>query len=426
MCVKHKHSEILKIATQTIAFILLSLFVFASCALPDGGYNDSSDDPGGESSEKGSLLIDVRFPTSGIETTIEGGIDMSPANYGVSGVGPGGAAFIVSQDHNPIEQTGLPFGEWTVAVDLQNSSGVFIARGESTVTIDTRTTTPVEIVVSALDGYGSLDLTVNWPPEDTENPSILSRLILSTGTSTELLFDMVAPGQATYSSSTIPSGYHTLEVQLWDRGYLLTGAIEVVRIVNEQTTSGVFNFAQVNQPEGRIAVYLTPELNDPIDVTILDQPTEVYWGEEVTVRASVPSDVGNVVYVWYLNGVPQATGSTFTITNDTDIGLYRLDVTAFTADGRRAGSTSHMFSVLQGAQVSLTWDENSETDIAGYRLYYGSVSGQYDYVVDVGNQTNYTLNGLRAGQTYYIAATAYNTSGYESDYSNEVNTVPSL
>ncbi len=78
------------------------------------------------------------------------------------------------------------------------------------------------------------------------------------------------------------------------------------------------------------------------------------------------------------------------------------------------------------AQVTLTWDPNSETDLAGYEIYYGTSSGNYLGKIDVGNVTTYTVNGLNLGVTYYLAATAYNTQGLESGYSNEVvYTVPS-
>ncbi|MEW6187274.1 MAG: fibronectin type III domain-containing protein [Thermodesulfobacteriota bacterium] len=80
------------------------------------------------------------------------------------------------------------------------------------------------------------------------------------------------------------------------------------------------------------------------------------------------------------------------------------------------------FSVqhAQGAEVSLAWEPNSEPDLAGYNVYYGTSSGTYQWVVDVGNVTTYTLTNLSFNDTYYIAATAYNTQGLESGYSNEV------
>ncbi len=78
------------------------------------------------------------------------------------------------------------------------------------------------------------------------------------------------------------------------------------------------------------------------------------------------------------------------------------------------------------AQVTLTWDPNSESDLAGYKIYSGTQSGNYQNKIDVGNVTTYILNGLTSGPTYYIAATAYNAQGLESGFSNEViYTVPS-
>ena len=75
------------------------------------------------------------------------------------------------------------------------------------------------------------------------------------------------------------------------------------------------------------------------------------------------------------------------------------------------------------AQITLAWDPNTEADLAGYKVYYGIASGTYGSPISVGNVTTYTLAGLTAGQTYYIALKAYNTSNMESDYSNEVSGV---
>jgi hypothetical protein len=73
------------------------------------------------------------------------------------------------------------------------------------------------------------------------------------------------------------------------------------------------------------------------------------------------------------------------------------------------------------AQVTLAWDPNTESDIAGYKLYYGNASESYSQVIDVANTTLYTVNNLTNGNTYYFAVTAYDTSGYESEHSNEVS-----
>jgi hypothetical protein len=72
--------------------------------------------------------------------------------------------------------------------------------------------------------------------------------------------------------------------------------------------------------------------------------------------------------------------------------------------------------------VNLAWDPNTEPTLAGYKLYYGTAPRTYDTSIDVGNVTTYTITGLTPGVTYYFAATAYDTNGSESDFSNEVST----
>ena len=71
----------------------------------------------------------------------------------------------------------------------------------------------------------------------------------------------------------------------------------------------------------------------------------------------------------------------------------------------------------------LIWDTNSEANLAGYNLYYGTLSHNYSFVVDVGNVTDYNLNNLDLNEadTYYIALTSYDTSGNESDLSEEID-----
>jgi PKD repeat protein len=85
---------------------------------------------------------------------------------------------------------------------------------------------------------------------------------------------------------------------------------------------------------------------------------------------------------------------------------------------------------LHAAQVQLSWnapttnaDGTTLRDLAGYRLHYGLSSRNYTSSVNVGNTTSYTLSGLTSGQRYYVAVTAYDTSGNQSSYSNEVNFV---
>ena len=73
-----------------------------------------------------------------------------------------------------------------------------------------------------------------------------------------------------------------------------------------------------------------------------------------------------------------------------------------------------------GADVTLAWDANSESDLAGYIVHWGTASGAYSHSKDVGNTTRHTITGLQDGITYYFAATAYDIDDYKSDYSKEL------
>ncbi|MGA2264166.1 MAG: dockerin type I domain-containing protein [Acidobacteriota bacterium] len=76
---------------------------------------------------------------------------------------------------------------------------------------------------------------------------------------------------------------------------------------------------------------------------------------------------------------------------------------------------------LTAAEVALSWDPNVESDLAGYKVYYGKTPGVYGAPISLGTQTAYTVTGLAPGN-YYFAVTAYNTAGLESGFSNEVST----
>lgn len=76
---------------------------------------------------------------------------------------------------------------------------------------------------------------------------------------------------------------------------------------------------------------------------------------------------------------------------------------------------------VQSAQVTLAWDPSGDAAVTGYKLYWGVQGQQYALLADVGNSTSETIADLQPGTTYYFAATAYDVSGGESAYSNEVS-----
>ena len=73
-------------------------------------------------------------------------------------------------------------------------------------------------------------------------------------------------------------------------------------------------------------------------------------------------------------------------------------------------------------QVSLEWNPNRESDLAGYRVFSHEKGKSYDYTHPVWEgTTNYcTIYNIDETKNYYFVARAVNTSGLESGNSNEV------
>jgi len=92
------------------------------------------------------------------------------------------------------------------------------------------------------------------------------------------------------------------------------------------------------------------------------------------------------------------------------------------------------------ADVTLRWDKNTESDLAGYKLYYktdtsgspydGTGSDQGASPVDIPlnvltdpDNPEFTITELDAERIYFFSLTAYDNEDSESDYSEEVSTL---
>ncbi len=101
----------------------------------------------------------------------------------------------------------------------------------------------------------------------------------------------------------------------------------------------------------------------------------------------------------------------------------------FAVDGTNVYTTEVHFAAVEGtnyviaadSQVPLTlaWDSNTETNLAGYRLFVRGDEGSPD-AIDVGNVTLTSLWGVRNSISNRFALTAYDRAGRESPPSPEL------
>lgn len=77
-------------------------------------------------------------------------------------------------------------------------------------------------------------------------------------------------------------------------------------------------------------------------------------------------------------------------------------------------------------KACFSWSPNSETNLKGYNIHYGTTSRAYTEVSPQGLPTiidgrvHGCVTGFKVGVAYYFAATAYDEDNFESDYSNEI------
>lgn len=97
---------------------------------------------------------------------------------------------------------------------------------------------------------------------------------------------------------------------------------------------------------------------------------------------------------------------------------------------KNTGVIQKAFSILQifglrvtteGSSVFLAWDALPSSELAGYNVYYGTVSGRYIQRRSVDKGANsLTLRALPVGTTYYFAVRGYNSANEETTFSQEV------
>ena len=94
-----------------------------------------------------------------------------------------------------------------------------------------------------------------------------------------------------------------------------------------------------------------------------------------------------------------------------------MTLPAFSVDVVQASTNS---ITLSWQPPTVNEDGSTLSDLAGYKIYYGTESGNYSQAIQVNNPglASYVVENL-VPATYYIVATSFNRDGVESEFSNE-------
>jgi hypothetical protein len=119
------------------------------------------------------------------------------------------------------------------------------------------------------------------------------------------------------------------------------------------------------------------------------------------------------------NGTITANVNTATAT----LGPNSTTITVTSGGITRTVNVTLTLNAPSSSSVTLTWNANTESDLAGYKVYRATSSGAYGAPIAAipGSTTSYIVTGLQFSTTYFFVVTAYDIAGNESSYSNEVS-----
>jgi hypothetical protein len=120
---------------------------------------------------------------------------------------------------------------------------------------------------------------------------------------------------------------------------------------------------------------------------------------------------------WQIGNIALALGSNFiTITAEDTLGVISNKSIMVNRESGQTGSTT-----LSWVAPTTRTDGSPLTNLAGYKIFYGRMSGTYDHQININNPgiSTYVVENLVSGD-WYFALAAYDSQGIDSDRSNEV------
>ena len=127
-----------------------------------------------------------------------------------------------------------------------------------------------------------------------------------------------------------------------------------------------------------------------------------------------------------VNPLSASNNSTVTVSVNTATAVVGANSATITLTGGGMTRTVNVTLTLNPVSTSsatLTWDPNTDSDLASYRVYQTTTPGVYGTPIATvpAGATTYTRTGLTMGSTYYFRITAVDSTGNESLPSNEVS-----
>ena len=292
-------------------------------------------------------------------------------------------------------------GDWSGSKATSGSQTIGSLKADSTFTLS----------CSGLGGSINESISITVAAEATPTPSVTlsaSPSSLPYNGSTTLSWD-----SANSSSCTASGG--------WSGDKAASGSQTIVAL----TTNSNFNLS-CSGPGG--------DASDSVSITVAAPlPTLSFSASPSTVAQN-----GSTTLEWSSTDVTSCTASgdwsgNKSATGSETVGVATLDrqyTLICNGAGGEVDETVNVAVVLNNNGTALlSWipptdntDGSSLTDLAGYKIRYGTSSGNYSDTITINNPgiTSYLVENL-AGADWHFVMTSFNSDGIESSYSSEVS-----
>jgi VCBS repeat-containing protein len=331
------------------------------------------------------IVSSIDGTTSTIDITIIGVID-SETNTNNSAVITGSDSSSITEDNDPDNDNLLETGGKLNITDIDPGEAVFIA--------------------TTFNGnYGGLtiDTAGNWRYAASNDQTVIQNLSASSSLSDSL------------TVSSLDGSTHTVVITV----------LGVDEPNNPAVITGVDN--------GSVTEDVDPDSDNLLEVSGKLDISDSNAGEAAFIAATASGNYGSLT-------INAAGNWNYAAVNDQTV-IQNLDTGASLSDKLTVSSldgTTHTVTIaISGADetsttanIDLSWvapverEDNepiSLSEIAGYKIYYGTTQGQYpnNVTINDGSAVDYTFQTFTAG-TYYFVVTTIDTEGRESGFSTEV------
>lgn len=294
-----------------------------------------------EGTNRSTLRLSLQNSEAFTRSLLPKDTPLEVSRYVVEGDGPQGTTFNVISTTDTLEVEGLLIGTWNLIAVGQNTNGVDLVRGETSVNL-TPQPQDITITLNSLEGQGLMNIELFWDYLKVSDPKLVVSLTNESNATQTLVptINNIANGSVTYNGH-FSAGSYLLKAQLYSGSVPVAGCAEVIRIVGNRTTEGQIELKLDKYANVPTSLTLVNNLGVPVECTILGLSENVAALTPLTATLSV-SDSTEISVEWYLDG--SLIGNQLSCSFTPSSGTHRLDVIAKGALLASSGSASISFT----------------------------------------------------------------------------------